>query len=158
MFMPTDSAAEIEPVAIVFDADGTLLDSLPPHVAFCRAMNDKYACGLSLPDLSSSAGMEPQLHPQPQDSHDDAAHADPHADRGYDHNPDPAVAAGSLAAARALAAAPMDNFLRRAGFAEALVPAHSCSPRKKAPPLNGRAGGALGGAARCAPPCGRRHT
>ena len=36
--------------AAVFDADGTLVDSLPPHVGFCHEMNSKFDCGLTLPD------------------------------------------------------------------------------------------------------------
>lgn len=65
--------------AIIFDADGTLADSLPPHVAFVRAMNAELQAGLELPEDSDLEGC------------------------------------------RGLAAAPMDNFLRRAGFAEADV-------------------------------------
>ena len=61
--------------AVIFDADGTLADSLPPHVAFCRMMNEELRAGLLLPETSDLDGC------------------------------------------RALAAAPMDNFLRRAGFA-----------------------------------------
>jgi phosphoglycolate phosphatase-like HAD superfamily hydrolase len=61
--------------AVIFDADGTLADSLPPHVAFCRMMNEELKAGLLLPETSDLDGC------------------------------------------RALAAAPMDNFLRRAGFA-----------------------------------------
>ena len=56
-------------------------------------MNEKHACGLALPRL------------------------------GADADADPAATARALAASRALAAAPMDNFLRRAGFPEPLVPA-----------------------------------
>lgn len=67
--------------AVVFDADGTLLDSLGPHVAFCRRMSERHTGGAVAV-------------------------------------PDPA----DLEACRALSAAPMDNFLRRAGFDEALVP------------------------------------
>jgi len=60
--------------AVIFDADGTLLDSLPPHVDFCHAMNAKLGLGLdSLPDRNSGRGI---------------------------------------------AAAPMDAFLRKAGFPE----------------------------------------
>lgn len=62
--------------AVIFDVDGTLADSLPPHVDFCRTMNEELDAGLQLPEASD------------------------------------------LDACRALAAAPMDNFLRRAGFAE----------------------------------------
>ena len=65
--------------AVIFDVDGTLADSLPPHVAFCHAMNAELGAGLQLPATSDLAGC------------------------------------------RALAAAPMDNFLRRAGFAESDV-------------------------------------
>ena len=65
--------------AVIFDVDGTLADSLPPHVAFCHAMNEELGAGLQLPPTSDLAGC------------------------------------------RALAAAPMDNFLRRAGFAESDV-------------------------------------
>ena len=36
--------------AVVFDADGTLLNSLPPHVAFCHEMNEKFNANLVLPD------------------------------------------------------------------------------------------------------------
>jgi phosphoglycolate phosphatase len=66
--------------AILFDADGTLVDSLPPHVDFCHAMNVKHGCGLSLPPSSD------------------------------------------VARCRCLSAAPMNNFLLKAGFAEALIP------------------------------------
>lgn len=74
-----DMASRVE--AVIFDADGTLLDSLPPHVAFCRRANVVHSAGLDgmLPDLGDLPGM------------------------------------------RAIAAAPMDNFLRRAGFPEDLV-------------------------------------
>lgn len=64
---------------MIFDCDGTLADSLPPHVAFCRAMNEELGAGLRLPETSDRDGC------------------------------------------RRLAAAPMDNFLRRAGFAESDV-------------------------------------
>lgn len=35
---------------IFFDADGTLTDSLAPHVQFCRDLNDKLSLGLNLPN------------------------------------------------------------------------------------------------------------
>ena len=35
--------------AILFDADGTLLDSLPPHVDFCHMLNAELGLGLELP-------------------------------------------------------------------------------------------------------------
>ena len=38
-----------KPQAVIFDADGTLLDSLPPHVDFCHAMNAELGLGLTLP-------------------------------------------------------------------------------------------------------------
>eukprot|EP00750_Incisomonas_marina_P000139 INCI10144.1.p1 GENE.INCI10144.1~~INCI10144.1.p1 ORF type:complete len:441 (+),score=91.75 INCI10144.1:174-1496(+) len=64
--------------AILFDADGTLLDSLPPHVDFCHAMNEKYCSGnLNIPPRTEG---------------------------------------------RRVHASPMDNFLRRAGFEESLIP------------------------------------
>ena len=43
--------------AVLFDADGTLLNSLPPHVDFVHTMNDELELGLSLPsrdDLAAS--------------------------------------------------------------------------------------------------------
>ena len=63
--------------AIVFDVDGVLVDSLEPHVQFCRDMNEKFKIGLKLP--------------KPGDG-------------------------------KRIAATPMDNFLRRAGFPEAIIP------------------------------------
>lgn len=44
--------ASLSPRAILFDADGTLLDSLPPHVQFVRTMNEELGLGLPLPDPS----------------------------------------------------------------------------------------------------------
>lgn len=67
------------PEAILFDADGTLLDSLPPHVDFCHNMNRELGLGLTLPDRSD------------------------------------------VAACRLIAAAPMDNFFRAAGFPEKAI-------------------------------------
>lgn len=68
--------------AIIFDADGTLIDSLPPHIDFCHQMNAEFDVGLgaSLP------------------------------------------ARNDIRACRTVTAAPMDNFFRRAGFPENLVP------------------------------------
>ena len=40
------------PRCVLFDADGTLLNSLPAHVEFCRTLNDERGLGLALP-LSS---------------------------------------------------------------------------------------------------------
>lgn len=40
---------------ILFDADGTLIDSLPPHIDFCHKMNSELSLGLSLPDRSDVA-------------------------------------------------------------------------------------------------------
>ena len=40
------------PRCVLFDADGTLLNSLPAHVDFCRTLNDERGLGLALP-LSS---------------------------------------------------------------------------------------------------------
>ena len=67
--------------AVVFDADGTLLDSLPPHVGFCHSMNAELGASLQLPAIDDIAGC------------------------------------------RALSAAPMENFLRKAGFSEPHVAA-----------------------------------
>ena len=72
--------------AVVFDADGTLLDSLPPHVEFCRAM------AAARPEDESCAVVSASL-----------------------------PASEDLPGMRALSAAPMDNFLRRAGFADPLI-------------------------------------
>ena len=63
--------------AIVFDVDGVLVDSLEPHVEFCRDMNKQFKLGLKLP----KPGGE-----------------------------------------KLVAATPMDNFLRRAGFPESVIP------------------------------------
>ncbi|MBT4870524.1 MAG: HAD hydrolase-like protein [Candidatus Diapherotrites archaeon] len=63
--------------AIVFDVDGVLVDSLEPHVEFCRDMNKQFKLGLNLPKPGE----------------------------------------GKL-----VAATPMDNFLRRAGFPEKVIP------------------------------------
>ena len=38
------------PNVVLFDADGTLLDSLPPHIDFCHKMNEELGLGLTLPD------------------------------------------------------------------------------------------------------------
>ena len=47
---PTSVSSSSAIKAVIFDADGTLLDSLGPHVDFCHAMNDKYCDGkLPLP-------------------------------------------------------------------------------------------------------------
>ena len=43
------------PRAVLFDADGTLLNSLPAHVEFCRTLNDERALGLALPASSDLA-------------------------------------------------------------------------------------------------------
>ena len=66
----------MEGSVVIFDADGTLADSLPPHIAFCHAMNEELDAGLQLP------------------------------------------ADDDIQQCRDLAAAPMDNFLRNAGFCE----------------------------------------
>jgi len=63
--------------AIVFDVDGVLVDSLEPHVEFCRDVNKQLKLGLTLPKPGE----------------------------------------GKL-----VAATPMDNFLRRAGFPESVIP------------------------------------
>ena len=65
---------------VLFDADGTLLESLPPHVTFCRMLNSELGLSLELP------------HPD------------------------------DLEGCRRIAAAPMDNFFREAGFPESVVP------------------------------------
>ncbi len=36
--------------AIIFDADGVLLDSLPPHLQICRDKNIEFGLGLEIPD------------------------------------------------------------------------------------------------------------
>ena len=43
-------------LGIVFDADGTLIDSLPPHVSFVRAMNEEKGFGLILPEPADLEG------------------------------------------------------------------------------------------------------
>lgn len=65
---------------IVFDNDGTLADSLPPHIEFLHRMNAKHQLDLHLPPVDDLAGC------------------------------------------RALAAAPMDAFILKAGFPASLVP------------------------------------
>jgi phosphoglycolate phosphatase-like HAD superfamily hydrolase len=65
--------------AILFDADGTLLASLPAHVTFCQTLADELGLNLDLPS--------------PAD----------------------------LIASRKIAAAPMDNFFRKAGFPETAI-------------------------------------
>ena len=35
---------------VVFDCDGTLSDSLPPHIEFCRRMSEKFELGIPLPE------------------------------------------------------------------------------------------------------------
>ena len=47
------SSAEL---GLVFDADGTLIDSLPPHVQFVRAMNAEKGFGLA--DLPEPDDLE----------------------------------------------------------------------------------------------------
>ena len=74
-------ASEAALRAVVFDADGTLLDSLPPHIEFVRKMDIEFGTGLES-DLPLSS---------------------------------------DLLGSRAIAAAPMDNFFRRAGFPEAMI-------------------------------------
>jgi hypothetical protein len=74
-----EEGEEGEAVGVVFDCDGTLADSLPPHIAFLHAMNVELGAGLTLPAERDRRGC------------------------------------------RELAAAPMDNFLRSAGFTEADV-------------------------------------
>lgn len=71
---------------MLFDADGTLLDSLPPHVAFCAAAAAR---------LGETDELVDGLRAAVEDT----------------------------GRARALAAAPMDAFLRKAGFAERNVAA-----------------------------------
>ncbi|WP_300670632.1 HAD family hydrolase [Desulfoluna sp.] len=39
--------------AVFFDVDGVLLDSLPPHLALCRALNIQYGLGLDIPDIAA---------------------------------------------------------------------------------------------------------
>lgn len=73
------ATADTRVEAILFDADGTLLNSLPPHVAFCRMLNDERELGLQLPEPTDVAGC------------------------------------------RRIAAAPMANFFRAAGFPEATI-------------------------------------
>ena len=43
------------PQAILFDADGTLLNSLPPHIDFCHKMNDELSLDLPLPSREDIA-------------------------------------------------------------------------------------------------------
>lgn len=66
--------------AVIFDNDGTLADSFPPHVAFCRAMNESLGLGLQLPSLDDLPGC------------------------------------------RSLAAAPMSEFMLKAGFPDSALP------------------------------------
>lgn len=73
------ASAPVVTRAILFDADGTLLASLPAHVTFCQTMADELGLNLDLPS--------------PTD----------------------------LIASRKIAAAPMDNFFRQAGFPEAVI-------------------------------------
>ena len=42
------------PRCVLFDADGTLLNSLPAHVEFCRTLNDERALGLACPPRPTS--------------------------------------------------------------------------------------------------------
>jgi hypothetical protein len=42
--------------SVVFDADGTLLDSLPPHIDFCHEMNKQFGTKLELPSTTDLAG------------------------------------------------------------------------------------------------------
>ena len=50
---PGRTEAPARPLAaLIFDADGTLLDSLPPHVDFCHAMNAEL--GLAKPAIHST--------------------------------------------------------------------------------------------------------
>jgi beta-phosphoglucomutase-like phosphatase (HAD superfamily) len=37
--------------AVFFDVDGVLLDSLPQHLAFCRAKAEKYGLHLRIPTV-----------------------------------------------------------------------------------------------------------
>ena len=64
---------------VLFDADGTLLDSLPPHIDFLRTLNDELGTGLELPQR------------------------------------------GDVDACRRIAAAPMANFFREAGFPDSAI-------------------------------------
>ena len=73
------ASAPVVTRAILFDADGTLLASLPAHVTFCRTLANEIGLNLDLPS--------------PAD----------------------------LIASRKIAAAPMDNFFRKAGFPEATI-------------------------------------
>lgn len=59
-------------IMVIFDVDGVLADSLPPHRQFCLDMNMKYSCNLLIPED--------------------------------------------------VAANPMDNLLRKAGFEEEIIP------------------------------------
>lgn len=53
--------------AVLFDADGTLLDSLPPHIDFLHQMNTELGLGLSLPDRSDVAACR-QITAAPMDN------------------------------------------------------------------------------------------
>lgn len=37
---------------VVFDSDGTLVDSLPAHILFCKDMSKRFNLGLKIPDIS----------------------------------------------------------------------------------------------------------
>ena len=52
---PVMKARLARPQALLFDADGTLLDSLPPHISFCQTMNDELGLGLQLPNRDDIA-------------------------------------------------------------------------------------------------------
>ncbi len=47
----------MERVALIFDNDGTLVDSLPPHVEFLHRMNSEHQCCLNIPACDDVAGM-----------------------------------------------------------------------------------------------------
>ncbi len=49
-------AAAASAGVVVFDCDGTLSESLPPHVEFCRRMNEKLDLGLTLPSSDDLDG------------------------------------------------------------------------------------------------------
>lgn len=81
MLLWAASGAALRPPSriVIFDADGTLLDSLPPHIDFCHTMNEELNLGLMLPARTQVANC------------------------------------------RSVAAAPMANFFRSAGFPESSI-------------------------------------
>eukprot|EP00753_Platysulcus_tardus_P003478 PLAT12458.4.p1 GENE.PLAT12458.4~~PLAT12458.4.p1 ORF type:complete len:232 (+),score=90.26 PLAT12458.4:45-740(+) len=50
-------AAAVPFSLVVWDVDGTLSDSLGPHMAFVHAMNETHGCGLALPAVGDLKGM-----------------------------------------------------------------------------------------------------